>query len=164
MQEVKVKTKNIFIRQPFTETSVSEQAVISGVIKVITDVTKADEEREFNILTGERAFHSNNFIQEWEKLTGLQFSPAAFRDYRIGLINKSDAFINIRTNMSESSAFEIAYNAYNKKSPMFFAVWDNAPIRTTLLQELEDLCEVTYVKFFSAEELNNHIKAFIEKL
>jgi carbamoyl-phosphate synthase large subunit len=35
---------------------------------------------------------------------------------------------------------------------MFFAVWENAPIKTTLLRELDEFCEAEYVTFKEPEE------------
>ena len=65
--------------------------------------------------------------------------------------------------MSESGAFEIAYNAYNRKVPMFFAIWDNAPIKTTLLRDLESLCPVKYVTFSHASEIQKPLSEFVEE-
>jgi carbamoyl-phosphate synthase large subunit len=164
MQAVKLKTKNIFIRQPFTQTSEEEQAIISSVISIITEIGKRSESFNLNLLTGSEAYHKNSFINEWEKTTGIKFSPDEFRKYRLSLIDKSDAFINIRTGMSESGAFELAYNVFNKGLPIFFAVWENSPIRTTLLKDLDKICDATYVHFNAAEYLEKPLEKFLRKI
>ena len=62
-----------------------------------------------------------------------EFSAKNFRKYRLELLNKADLMIIIRTSLSESSAFELAYNIYEgRKSPVFFAIHESAPIKTTL--------------------------------
>lgn len=156
------KDINIFFRQPFTETSEYEEKIIGDAFEVIKSIQQ--EGVNFKIVTGEKALNRENFKSEWEKLTGHIFSPPAFRDYRISLLNKSDVFINIRTGMSESSAFEMAYNVYNNKIPMFIAIWDKAPIKTTMLRDLDDLCYVEYFSFSDPEELYLPVKKFIQKV
>ena len=68
----------------------------------------------------------------------------------------------IRTGLSESGAFEIAYNVTGRRIPMFFAIWHEASIKTTLLQELEDRCEVEYHTFEAADELQEPLRVFLE--
>src|SRR5262249_32613856 len=61
--------------------------------------------------------------------------------------------LSSRTAMSESGAFEVSYNVFvEPRAPMFFAVWKHAPIKTTLLRELEEVCDVTYREFEYPEE------------
>ncbi len=101
-------------------------------------------------------------MPRFEELTGQAFSPAAFRNYRLSLLDKTDAIIHIRTSLSESSAFEVAYNIFKgRKAPMFFCVWEKAPLKTTLLRDLEDLCPATYVNFAQAADLRTPISRFL---
>lgn len=81
------------------------------------------------------------------------------------MIRNADAFINLRTAMSESAAFEVAYNLFSDMSvPMFFAVWRNAPIRTTLIRDLQDLGDVTYVEFDKPCELRRPLWTFLRRV
>jgi hypothetical protein len=43
---------------------------------------------------------------------------------------------------------------------MFFAVWKHAPLKTTLLRELEEACDVTYREFEDPEELRGDLQHF----
>ncbi|MNU00311.1 hypothetical protein D3C72_2434040 [compost metagenome] len=63
--------------------------------------------------------------------------------------------------MSESSAFELAYHIFQgRRTPVLFLVWKGAPIKTTLLRELDDLCDVTYIEFDEVEELRGGLHRF----
>jgi hypothetical protein len=45
-------------------------------------------------------------------------------------------------------------------TPMFFAVWKRAAIKTTVLRELEEVCDVTYREFQNREELREDLHDF----
>ena len=47
---------------------------------------------------------------------------------------------------------------------MFFAVWKHAPIKTTLLRELEELCDVTYREFEDPQELRGDLQHFFHRI
>jgi hypothetical protein len=47
---------------------------------------------------------------------------------------------------------------------MFFAVWKHAPIKTTLLRELEEVCDVTYREFEDPEELRGDLQHFFRRV
>jgi carbamoyl-phosphate synthase large subunit len=47
---------------------------------------------------------------------------------------------------------------------MFFAVWKHAPIKTTLLRELEEVCNVTYREFEDPEELRSDLHDFFKRI
>ena len=47
---------------------------------------------------------------------------------------------------------------------MFFAVWKHAPIKTTLLRELEEVCDVTYREFEDPEELRGDLQQFFRRV
>jgi hypothetical protein len=67
--------------------------------------------------------------------------------------------------MSESGAFEVSYNVFAEpRAPMFFAVWKHAPIKTTLLRGLEDVCDVTYREFEDPEDLRGDLQHFFRRI
>jgi hypothetical protein len=67
--------------------------------------------------------------------------------------------------MSESGAFEVSYNVFAEpRAPMFFAVWKHAPIKTALLRELEEVCDVTYREFEEPEELRRDLQHFFRRI
>ena len=67
--------------------------------------------------------------------------------------------------MSESGAFEVSYNVFAEpRAPMFFAVWKHAPIETTLLRELQEVCDVTYREFEDPEELRSDLQHFFHRI
>lgn len=150
----------LFIRQPLTETSHRESAIIQGVLDVLQQINGSPYELQF--LTGQQAQSSDTFRQQFEREAGQQFSPSTFRETRLDLLNQADVMIVIRTGLSESGAFEVAYNIFGgKRVPVFFAVWDQAPIKTTLLRDLDELVPVRYVTFSSPEELRQPLLDFL---
>jgi len=67
--------------------------------------------------------------------------------------------------VSESGAFKAAYNVLVElRAPMFFAVWKHVPIKTTLLRELEEVCDVTYREFEDPEELRSELEHFFSRI
>jgi hypothetical protein len=83
----------------------------------------------------------------------------------LGQLRRADAFLYIRTAMSESGAFEIAYNVFAEpRAPIFFAVWKHCPIKTTLLRDLQEACDVTYREFENAEELRGDLQHFFRRV
>jgi hypothetical protein len=150
----------LFIRQPLTETSHRESAIIQGVLDVLQQINGSPYELQF--LTGQQAQSSDTFRQQFEREAGQQFTPSTFRETRLDLLNQADVMIVIRTGLSESGAFEVAYNIFGgKRVPVFFAVWDQAPIKTTLLRDLDELVPVRYVTFSSPEELRQPLLDFL---
>ena len=150
----------LFIRQPLTETSPREAAIIQGVLDVLQQINGSPYELQF--LTGQQAQSSETFRQQFEREAGQQFTPSSFRETRLDLLNQADVMIVIRTGLSESGAFEVAYNIFGgKRVPVFFAVWDQAPIKTTLLRDLDELVPVRYVTFSSPEELRQPLLDFL---
>ena len=72
--------------------------------------------------------------------------------------------IFIRTSMSESSAFELAYNLHSQQpKPVFYAHWANSPIKTTLLRELNGEYPVVYKEFNSAHDVLFDLRNFFKK-
>jgi carbamoyl-phosphate synthase large subunit len=149
----------VFIRQPFTESDARQQRMVSDVMLLIDSANGAPH--VFDYLTGTDAESASTFKQSFERAQGKPFTPKNFRDHRLGLLDEADAMINIRVGMSESSAFELAYHIFNgRRTPVLFLVWKGAPIKTTLIRELEDLVDVTYVEFDEVEELRPAIHRF----
>jgi len=155
---------NLFIRQPFTESDREQQRLIDDILHIIDSANGV--RYAFDYLTGNKAESATTFKKSFEQLTSLPFTPKNFRDHRLKLLDQADAFINIRVGMSESSAFEIAYHIYKgRRTPMLFLVWSGAPIKTTLIRELDDLCDVTYIEFDQIDTLRRGIHQFFnEKL
>ena len=145
----------LFVRQPFTESAERE----SGVVQSVLDVMMSFRDLEF--LTGTKAYSEATFRLGFESETGQVFNPQNFRRHRLALIDQADAMVVIRAGLSESGAFEVAYNIFSgRKSPIFFAIWKQTPIRTTLLRELDDLCSVNYCEFEDPKELLEPLKHF----
>jgi carbamoyl-phosphate synthase large subunit len=150
----------LFIRQPFTETDAREAAVIQGVLDVLQQLNGAPYALQF--LTGHRAESSHTFRQQFEREAGQPFTPASFRETRLALLHQADVMMVIRTGLSESGAFEVAYNIFGgKRVPVFFAVWEQAPIKTTLLRDLDELVPARYVTFSRPEELKQPLLDFL---
>ena len=152
----------LFIRQPFTESGEAQQALVSQVLDRIDHCN--GRPRPFHYLTGRHAESSQTFRGSFEAETGLPFTPHTFRVHRLGLLSQADAFINIRVSMSESSAFELAYHVFSGTcAPVLFLVWKQASIKTTLLKELDQICDVTYLEFEHADELEEGIAQFFDR-
>jgi carbamoyl-phosphate synthase large subunit len=149
----------VFIRQPFTESDLRQQRMISDVMHVIDSANGAPY--AFDYLTGTQAESANTFKQSFEREQNMLFTPRNFRDHRLGLLDQADVMINIRVGMSESSAFELSYHIFKGRcTPVLFLVWKGAPIKTTLIRELEDLVDVTYIEFDEVEDLRAGIHQF----
>jgi carbamoyl-phosphate synthase large subunit len=117
------------------------------------------------ILTGRAAQSEESFRRVFEQESGLAFTPRNFRRHRCAQLDRADAMIVVRTGLSESSAFEVAYNVFaGRKAPIFFAVWRQAPIKTTLLRELDELTTVQYVDFDHPRELKGPLLEFFQRL
>ena len=154
---------NLFIRQSYTEATTAEMAIIQAVMDEIKRLD--NQPSKLNFLTGDLACNQDNFQSTFEQTFNVSFSPENFRSIRAGLLGKADAFIAIRTGMSESTAFEVALSlSYPKKIPLFFAVWEKAPIKTTLLKDLENTTEAQYHVFSKPSDLRQPLKAFLNSL
>jgi len=153
----------LFIRQPFTESDARQQQLIGDILTVIDSANGLPRPIEY--LTGCKAESADTFKKSFERDYHLPFTPQNFRDHRLGLLDQADAVVNIRVGMSESSAFELAYHIFKGRcTPVLFLVWKNAPIKTTLIRELQDLCDVTYIEFDHVDELREGIHRFFHSL
>lgn len=153
---------NLFVRQPFTESNEAQQHLIAEVLAQIDQHN--GQPNPFRYLTGRQAESADTFRRSFEAQSGQAFTPRAFRDHRLKLLDQAEAFINIRVGMSESSAFELSYHIFRGAcTPVLFLVWKHAPIKTTLLKDLEDHCDITYLEFERADELSDGIDAFLRR-
>ena len=160
---IQERALKLFIRQPFTETCDREVLIIQGVLDVLQRIN--GKSYEFEFLTGRRAQSSRTFQTQFERETGRKFTPRNFRKNRLRLIDQADSMVVIRTGLSESTAFEVAYNIFARPAvPIFFAVWDQAPIKTTLLRDLHEIVPVRYATFSKPEELAQPLLDFFTDL
>jgi carbamoyl-phosphate synthase large subunit len=153
----------LFVRQPLTESGDDSKTIVEGVLKIVDEI--GGNGVPFDYLTGNAGLSESTFRQHFEQSQGLPFNAVNFRRYRLGQLRRADAFLYIRTAMSESGAFEVAYNVFAEpRAPMFFAVWKHCPIKTTLLRDLQDACDVTYREFEDAEELRGDLQHFFRRV
>jgi hypothetical protein len=149
----------LFVRQPFTESNEAQQALIAEVMVQIDQHN--GRPHAFSYLTGNKAESADTFRSSFEADTGQAFTPRAFRAHRLALLAQAQAFVNIRVGMSESSAFELCYHIFKGAcTPVLFLVWKHAPIKTTLLKDLGNLCDITYLEFEQAGELRDGMADF----
>jgi carbamoyl-phosphate synthase large subunit len=114
--------------------------VIQGAIDVLHKLNGTSY--EFQFLTGQQAQNSRIFQAQFERETGQTFTPQNYRRDRLQRIDQADAIIVIRTGLSERTAFEVAYSIFGRPTvPIFFAIWDQAPIKTTLLRDLHEIAK-----------------------
>ena len=140
------------IRQPLTQSGDESKKIVEGVLQIVDEIGRNGV--RFEYLTGNTPLSDETFRENFEQSQGLVFNPVNFRRYRLGQLRRADAFLYVRTALSESGAFEVCYNVFAEpRAPMFFAVWKHAPIKTTLLRELDEVCDVTYREFDDPEEL-----------
>jgi carbamoyl-phosphate synthase large subunit len=153
----------LFIRQPLTQSGDESKEIVEGVLQIVEEIGRDGVSFEF--LTGNTPLSNQTFRENFEKNQGLPFNPVNFRHYRLSQLRRADAFLYVRTAMSESGAFEVSYNVFAEpRAPMFFAVWKHAPIKTTLLRELEEVCDVTYREFQDPEELRGDLQHFFHRI
>ena len=152
---------NVFVRQPFTQSSKEDICRIQSVMDILSDL---EQDLALNFLTPLKAQSQDSFKQFFEQNQKKEFTPKNFRDYRLSLIDQADAFVVIRTALSESGAFELAYSIFKaNKAPVFFAIWETTPIKTTLLRDLDDLCDVDYKTFSKAIDLKTSLEKFFHR-
>ena len=139
---VGVAPLKLFIRQPFTESDEREMRMVGEILQLIDSANGLPH--PFDYLTGTKAESADTVRKSFESSQGLPFTPQNFRRHRLALLDRADALVNIRVGMRESSAYELSYHIFQgSRTPVLFLVWTGAPIKTTLMRELEDLVEVT---------------------
>ncbi|HEY2534217.1 MAG TPA: hypothetical protein VGJ20_40915, partial [Xanthobacteraceae bacterium] len=153
----------LFIRQPLTQSGDESKKIVEGVLQIVDEIDGNGVSIEY--LTGNTPLSDETFRENFEQSQGLPFNPVNFRRYRLSQLRRADAFLYVQTAMSESGAFEVSYNVFAEpRAPMFFAVWKHAPIKTTLLRELEEVCDVTYREFEDPEELRGDLQHFFRRV
>lgn len=151
----------VFVRQPFAQTGDREQTVIQGVIDLLCELD--GQPHRLHLLTGARAESRRTFRARFELDTGRRFTPPSFSAVRLDLLNQADVMVVIRTGLSESGAFELAYNIFGgRRIPVFFAIWKSTPLETTLLRELDELVAIRYVTFADPSELRGPLLEFFD--
>ena len=157
---VQPRPLHVYIRQPFTQTGADDQVILEGAM---SELRSLQSTANINFLMRPEAQNAETFKTNFEQDTGIKFTPKNFRDYRLAKLQTADAFIFLRTGLSESGAFELAVNAYGRKIPTLMAIWDKTPIKTTLLRELEDTLPIDYVHFGSPRELHSILRDFFQR-
>lgn len=154
----------VFVRQPLTQTGEREARVVQAALDGIGGLV-GDGRYALDFVTGTKAHHSDSFRQAFASEAGTAFAPRHFRDTRLSLLSSADVMLVLRTGLSESGAFEIAYNIFGgRRIPILFAVWDEAEIKTTLLRDLDDLAKVRYVRFSDPASLAEHFARFVDEV
>ena len=150
----------VFVRQPFTESGDKEKNLVQSALDVLRSLD--GNPLKLDVSTGFEAQSSQTFRQTFERNQGIPFTPHNFRTSRLERLRNAHAMVIIRTGLSESGAFEVSYNVFaGGRAPMFFAVWNEAPIKTTLLRELGEISDATYVTFDDPSELEAPLREFI---
>jgi hypothetical protein len=160
--EVGAGSVRVFVRQPFTRTGARERAVVQGVLDLLQQLN--GRPHHLQLLTGDQAESSLTFRARFQVDTGRLFTPRNFRDSRLELLNQAEAVVVIRTGISESGAFELAYNIFGgNRVPVFFAIGNEASLDTTLLRDLHDLVPARYVTFTDRMELAGPLSEFLDE-
>ena len=153
---------SIYLRQGFTNATATGSRIVQSVMDLLSDPKVVG--RTVRLLTGvgPAAAGSGDFRSAYEEFSGKAFTPRNFREERLRLIGVAEGMVIVRTCLSESTAFEIAFNAFSgRRAPLFFAIHKSAPITTTLLKDLDDLLEVTYVTFEDPDELVDPLRSYL---
>jgi carbamoylphosphate synthase large subunit len=154
----------IFVRQPLTQTGEREARVVQAALDGIGSLV-GDRRYALEFLTGTKAHDSDSFRDAFASEAGAAFAPRRFRDTRLALLSRADVMLVLRTGLSESGAFEIAYNIFGgRRIPILFAVWDEAEIKTTLLRDLDDLAKVRYVRFSDPAAVAEEFARFVDEV
>jgi hypothetical protein len=155
---------SVFVRQPLTQTGEREARVVQAALDGIGGLV-GDGRYALDFLTGTKAHDNESFRQAFASEAGGAFAPRRFRDSRLALLARADVMLVIRTGLSESGAFEVAYNIFGgRRIPILFAVWDEAEIKTTLLRDLDDLAKVRYVRFSDPAAVADAFAQFVDEV
>ena len=163
VSNIERRTINILLSAPLAGSSEPEAQVIA---QCISEIQRVDGHfARLNFLGGARAQSNTTLREDFERDTGAPFTPQDYRGFRLSLLRNADAFIIIRTGMSESTAFEIARNLFGDNPiPMFFAIWHRAPSEFTPVRDLHDLGDVTYVEFGKPSDLRRPLWTFLNRV
>ena len=135
----------LFVRQSFTECSSGGQERLQKALDSLGDLKVKGLFLDIELMNGNKAHNKDTFKSCFENEHGLAFTPDNFRQHRLKTLANSDAMLVFRTGLSESTVFEVAYNAMcGNKLPVFFAVDPGCEIKTTLLRELDGFNNVKH--------------------
>jgi carbamoyl-phosphate synthase large subunit len=152
----------LFVRQPLTRSGPEHRDIVQAVVDLAR--TPGVAPGPVDLLPYRHAHHAGTFKDAFTQETGTPFTPAAFRAWRLAMLDSADAMLVVRTELSESGAYEIAYNVHAGPAvPVFFAVHTSCPITTTLLRDLEPLVDAHYAQFAEPAELTGPLRDFLAK-
>jgi carbamoylphosphate synthase large subunit len=154
---------NLFIRQGFTESNLEKKTKLQTAFNSLVNLNVKD--KSFTLVTGNKAESRNTFKTTFEIDNNMDFNPKNFRDYRLNKLHEADAMIILRTGLSESTVFEVAYNILKGPNiPIFYAIDPSAPLKTTLLRDLDGFsnARVTYKIMNNGIENINKDPDFLE--
>ena len=78
-------------------------------------------------------------------------------------LDSADAMVIIRSGVSESAAFDAAYNVFaGPRVPMFLASWKHAHSQAAVWRDLDRVCRTEYALFDRPDELRRPLAAFLE--
>jgi hypothetical protein len=150
----------LFVRQPLTRSHAGDREIVQSVVDIACHPVVAGG--PVSLLPYESAQHAGTFRDSFTATTGQTFTPSAFRAWRLSQIDDAHAMLVVRTELSESGAYEIAYNVHaGPRVPIFFAVHSGCSIQTTLLQELDELVDARYHVFTESTELVEPLQRFL---
>jgi hypothetical protein len=150
----------LFVRQPLTRSDPNHRGLVQSVVDIASSPVVAGG--PVCLLPYGTAQDAGTFRESFTAATGLPFTPDAFRAWRLHLLDGAHAMLVVRTELSESGAYEIAYNIHaGPRVPIFFAVHRSATIRTTLLQELDKLVDARYHPFSQPADLVGALHDFL---
>ena len=143
-QMVRKREVCLFVRQGFTESGAGAQCKVQRVLDELA--IHQTERKTFRLLTGTHAESRDTFQKTFERSSGQPFTPPSFRDHRTALLDQADAMVVLRTGMSESTSFEMAYHILSgTRTPMFCAIEPGCSFKTTLLRDLDGYKDVRVV-------------------
>ena len=132
-KNLKKRVIKLFVRQGFTESDPEKQQVLQNTLDSLANFKT--ENITCKLLTGTKAENKDTFKDTFEHTVGKKFTPDNFRSYRLDLLSKSDAMIIMRTSLSESTVFEVAYNIMQGGNvPIFFAIDPSALIKNHIIK------------------------------
>jgi len=147
----------LFLRQPYTNNNIKNTPILKEIEKNIYNYEKHD----LDIYPYKGVTKKKDFKEIFTIKTGCNFTPENFRNYRLNKLDICHGMIIIRTDVSESTAFELGYIYAKYKIPIFYMIHETCPLNTTLLKDLYP--DVTYCNFSNGEYKKPLIK-FMDNL
>ena len=147
----------IFLRQPYTNNNIKNVPILKNIEQTIYNYDK----HKLDIYPYKGVTNKDNFKEIFNIKTGCNFTPENFRNFRLNKLDNCHGMIIIRTDVSESTAFELGYLYAKYRIPVFYMIHKDCPLNTTLLKDLYP--DVTYCNFINNEYKEPLIK-FIDNL